>query len=246
MVVGKAPKAYLQRGSNFSGTLQKSLNIVIKTTPKYFFLDNIGIKSEFVKCYFDTSVIKTVAENDSAVLMIKGKYTKHQADFLKLRKKPFVNSIGNDVEGIPFETNSFLGKTTVIGVNNNYIGMFFEPMAKDLDSIKQTFSTINVVMLTEAMRSEITRAMGGKKFSFPIIPNCKELLETNVSNNFQLPYYIILDKNGIVQDMLFMYDSSGLYSFGENYNCYNLNILQKMQVGFSYFSELKKLLNGKN
>lgn len=243
IVVGKTPKEYLKTGSDFSKTLQKALNSVIKTTPKYFFLDNTGIKSEFIKCYFDTSVIKTVADNDSAALMIKGRYTKHQADFLKLNKKPFIDIVGNDAEGKPFAIHDFLEKTTVIGVNNNYIGYFFEQIYKDLDSVKQAFPNVNVVMLNNAMTSEIKQEMKGKPFGFPIVPNCREVLEANVSTNFQLPYYIVLDKNGIVKNMLFVYDSDGFYSFKENYNVYNLQTLQKVKAGFSYFKEIKEMLN---
>ena len=242
MVVGKQPGDYLERRSNFLATLQKALNNVIKTTPERFFIDNAGIKSEFIQCYFDTSIVKTVADKDAAILMVKQRYTKQQADFLKLNKKPFIDIVGNDAEGKPFAIHDFLGKTTIIGVNNNHIRLFFEQIYKDLDSVKQAFPNVNVAMLSNAMTIEVKQAMNGKSFIFPIIPNCREVLEANISTNFQLPYYVILDKNGVVKDMLFVYDSDGIYSFKEDYNVYNLQTLQKAQTGFSYFKEIKEML----
>jgi hypothetical protein len=245
LVVGKQPGEYLSKRSNFFARLHKSLENVIQTTPEYFFLDNAGIKSEFVKCYFDTSFIKTIGMKDTAVLMTKRMYIKQQADFLKLNKRPFTDIVGNDAEGKPFAIHDFLGKTTLIGVNNHYIGMFFEPMYKDLDSVRQAFPDINVVMLSGAMTYEVKQAIKEQSYAFPIVPDCKEVLEANVSSNFQLPYYVVLDKNGVVQDMLFIYDSSGVFSFVDGYNFYNLKTLEKAQVKFSYFSELKKILSKK-
>ena len=242
IIVGKAPGDYLEKRNDYWGRLQKVFDEIIQTTPERFFLDNAGIKSEFVKCYFDTSIVKTIADKEMATQMIKEKYAKQQADFLKLNKKPFIDIEGKDAEGKPFAIHDFLGKTTVIGVNNDYIGNFFEPMYDDLDSIKRTFPNVNVAMLTDAMTVEIKQAMREKLFTFPIVPNCKEVIDANVSRHFLLSYYIILDKNGIVKDMVFVYDSSGIYSFENSYNVYNLQTWQKAKVEFSYFSDLKKIL----
>jgi hypothetical protein len=81
LVVGKNPDKYSIRPSDFFATLEKALENVVQTTPERFFLDNAGIKSEFLKCYFDTSIIKTIADKDIVIAMIKEKYVKQQADF---------------------------------------------------------------------------------------------------------------------------------------------------------------------
>jgi hypothetical protein len=243
LVVGKNPNEYLGKKSNFLATLEKAVLNVAETTPERFFLDNAGIKSEFLKCYFDTSIVKTVEDKELVVSMMKQRYIKQQADFLKLNKRPFTDIVGSDAEGKPFAIHDFLGKTTLVGVNNDYIGMFFEPMYKDLDSVRQAFPNVNVVMLSDAMTYEIKQAMKGQPYDFPVVPNCKDVLEANVSNNFQLPYYIVLDKKGVVKDVIFVYDSDGVFSFTDTYNVYNPKVLQKAQVGFSYFPELKKILS---
>ena len=241
LIVGKKSDDYIGKSNNGFSEIENALTKIIQTTASRFFLDNAGIKSEFVKCYFDTSILKTSADKEMATQMIKEKYAKQQGDFLKINKKPFIDIEGKDAEEKPFAIHDFIGKTTVIGVNNDYIGNFFEPMYKDLDSIKRAFPNVNVAMLTEAMTVEINQAMQGKLFTFPIVPNCKEVLEANVSNHFLLPYYIILDKSGIIKDMIFIYDSSGLFSFENGYNIYNLQTWQKAKVEFSYFSDLKKI-----
>ena len=94
LIVGKHHSKYLGKKSNYVGTIEAELNVVIQTTPSRFFLDNAGIKSEFVKCYFDTNIVKTSADKEMATQMIKEKYAKQQGDFLKINKKIFT-----DIEG---------------------------------------------------------------------------------------------------------------------------------------------------
>ena len=70
LIVGKKPGDYLEKRSDYWGRLQKVFDEIIQTTPERFFLDNAGIKSEFVKCYFDTSIVKTTTDKEMATQMV--------------------------------------------------------------------------------------------------------------------------------------------------------------------------------
>jgi hypothetical protein len=242
LVVAQAPNAYTDKKGSYFKNLDNGLEKVIKTTHLIFFADNLGIKAEFVKCYMDTSVVKSEAQKEEVVEMIKRKYVAAQTDFLKINQQFFPYITGTDIEKRTFDSKAFLGKTTVVGVHSGFRNDFLEPMFHDLDSIAKAFPNVNVAMMSDAMEVEIQQTLHRQKVDFQILANAGYVCGNTLGWNYPLSYFVILDKNGKIKDMIFIYDSSGVFSFDNSggYNVYNLEMIESVQKGYSFFQKIKK------
>ncbi len=242
LVLAQPSSKYTNKKGDYFKNLGDGLDKVVKTTPFTFFADNLGIKAEFVKCYFDSSVVKSDVQKQEAIEIIKRKYVAAQTDFLKINQQFFPGITGNDIDKKSFDTKAFLGKTTIIGVHTGYSNAFLEPMFHDLDSISKAFPNVNVAMLSDAMEVEIHQKLHRQKVDFQILANAGDVCESTLGRNYPLPYFVILDKNGKIKDMEFMYDSSAVFSFDNNggYDIYNFQMIESVQKGYSFFQKIKR------
>jgi hypothetical protein len=239
LVISKPLDAFMDKDGVYSDNLDKGLANIVKTTPLVFFCDNLGIKAEFVKCYFDTAVIKTATQKEEAMEMIKKRYVKAQADYLRLNQQFFPEIVGTDLVAKPFSTKDFLGKTTVIGIHSGFKNSFLEPMYQDLETLSAQNPNIYVALLTDAMAIEVEQSLN-RPARIPVLPNAGDVCEANLGQNYPLSYFVVLDKNGKVKNFIFMYDSAGVFSYSDGYNVYNLEMLKKSKQNFSFLEEIRR------
>jgi hypothetical protein len=195
-----------------------------------FYMPTGDIKGNPILLYMDTTFVKNEAMRQDARDFLIQKYSTAQATYFNLYTRNFPELEGNDYKSKKINTSDLLGKPMLIAVQTLPSQGFFDEIYNAIDSLHQRFlpKKFTSVILSYGFIDEVERFMEGKADHSKVIPYAGDFCNKYLMNSVLYPYYIVLDSNGVIQDIEFT-DNDTIYDLESNqkllrfYNIQNIN-----------------------